>query len=123
MANPKIRIKIPIKPVEIIALAKRVDVKHLADGTSSPLNIMQTNSWGTVGPIATECMNIHLEAEEYSRKAEELYDKRDTMLKQIDDAVKASRDLLIGLYRNEPKKLGEWGFEVDDSPRQPKAKV
>jgi len=35
--------------------------------------------------------------------------------------VKASRDLLLAVYRDNPKILGEWGFVVDDSVRAKKA--
>ena len=122
MPNPKIRINIPKNPAEKIALAQKVNGKHVADGNTSPLKLMQGNSWDTVGPVADECYHVHGQAEEMSRKAEELYRQRDAMLLKIDDALKSSRDLLMGVYRSEPKKLGEWGFEVDDTPRPAKAK-
>jgi hypothetical protein len=44
------------------------------------------------------------------------YRERDAMLKPISETVKASRDLLMGVYRSSPKKLGEWGFMVSDNP-------
>ena len=122
MANPKIRVNIPTKPIELIRLAKKISVKHFADGINSPFKLMQNSDWDLVGPLTADCLKAHEDAEEMSRKTEALYRKRDAMLKQIDDTVKASRDLLLGIYRGGPKKLGEWGFEVDDSPRTPKAK-
>lgn len=42
------------------------------------------------------------------------------MLAGITESVKASRDLLLGVYRETPKSLGEFGFEVDDSARATK---
>ncbi len=123
MANPRIRINIPKKPAELIGLAKRVNEKHLADGDSSPLKLLQKNAWSEVGPITATCLKAHEDAEALSRQAEELYRKRDTLLVQIDAAVKASRDVLTGIYRDEPKSLGNWGFEVDDSPPKPKTKA
>jgi len=35
----------------------------------------------------------------------------------IDESIKSTRDLLLGIYRDNPKELGQWGFEVDDSVR------
>ena len=123
MANPRIRINIPKKPAERIGLAKRVNDKHLADGDSSPLKLLQKNAWSEVGPITQICLKAHEDAEALSRQAEELYRKRDALLGQIDAAVKASRDVLTGIYRDEPKALGNWGFEVDDTPPKPKTKT
>ena len=122
MPISKVRINIPKNPSEKISLAQKVNVKHVADGDASPLKLLQANSWDTVGPAADECFIVHGQAEEMSRKAEELYRKRDALLLKIDDALKSSRNLLMGVYRSEPKKLGEWGFEVDDTPRPAKAK-
>ncbi|WP_255050158.1 hypothetical protein [Lacihabitans sp. CS3-21] len=38
------------------------------------------------------------------------------MLKSIGETIKATRDLLLGVYRTQPKRLGEWGFTVSDGP-------
>lgn len=38
-----------------------------------------------------------------------------TILSSINESAKASRDLLLGVYRETPKALGEYVFEVDDS--------
>jgi hypothetical protein len=42
------------------------------------------------------------------------------LLGEITESIKASRDLLLGVYRDIPKTLGEYGFEVDDSARAAK---
>jgi hypothetical protein len=60
---------------------------------------------------------LHKKAEELKRQAEEAYRQRDLLLGEITESVKASRDLLQGVYRDTPKTLGEYGFEVDDSAR------
>ncbi|MFZ4550065.1 MAG: hypothetical protein ACOYN4_21625, partial [Bacteroidales bacterium] len=85
--------------------------------------LLQKNAWSEVGPITQICLKTHEDAEALSRRAEELYRKRDDMLGQIDAAVKASRDVLSGIYRDVPKTLGNWGFEVDDTPPKPKTKT
>ncbi|MEI6061489.1 MAG: hypothetical protein WCR72_12330 [Bacteroidota bacterium] len=119
MANPTIRITIPKRPADLISLAKKINKKHLADGTASPLLLLQTNSWSEAGPVTDQCFAAHEEAESLTRQAEELYRKRDALLDQIDAAVKASRDLLLGIYHEEPKTLGQWGYEVNDTPHLP----
>jgi len=44
------------------------------------------------------------------------------MLNDITESVRASRDLLLGVYRQTPKALGEFDFEVDDMVRVAKKK-
>ena len=36
--------------------------------------------------------------------------------------VTSARDILLGLNKGNEKKLGDWGFVVDDSPAPAKAK-
>jgi hypothetical protein len=35
----------------------------------------------------------------------------------IDPTTKASRDVLTGIYRKNMKRMGDWGFTVDDTPK------
>ena len=56
---------------------------------------------------------------------EEAYRERDIYMPAIDEAVKASRTLLKAHNQKNPKRLGEWGFDVSDSapvPKPPKTK-
>jgi len=48
---------------------------------------------------------------------ENLFKQRDLLVASIDATVKASRDLLLGKFSKNPKKLGDWTFVVDDSPK------
>ena len=52
---------------------------------------------------------------------EKAYRERDLLMPAIDEAVKASRNLLKALNQKNPKRLTDWGFEVTDSV--PAAKV
>ena len=38
----------------------------------------------------------------------------------IDVVLKQSRDVLSGIYRSDPRKMGDFGFEVDDSAKAKK---
>ena len=48
--------------------------------------------------------------------------QRNALLEPIGEAVKACRDVLLGIYRQTQKALGEIGFDVFDSPHAAKAK-
>lgn len=52
---------------------------------------------------------------------EQAYRERDLLMPAIEEAVKASRNLLKALNQKNPKRLGECGFQVDDAVKQPKA--
>ena len=36
------------------------------------------------------------------------------LMKDVPELVRASRDLLKAINKKNPRKLGEWGFEVND---------
>jgi hypothetical protein len=123
MANSSYRVIIPRNPEELLDLAAKVYQKHTSLATASPLNAMVSHKWADNGPNVAPCLQLHKQAEELSRQAEEAYRQRDLLLGEILESVKASRDVLLGVYRQTPKVLGEFGFEVDDSPRAAKAKA
>ena len=120
MANVKPRVNIPNNPAQELDLAAKIYDKHLSSGTGSPLNALQTHNWTDNGPLVADALSLHNQAEELKRQAEEAYRQRDLLVAEIDQSVKSSRDLLLGIYRDNPKQLGQWGFEVDDSPRATK---
>jgi hypothetical protein len=115
MANPNFRITIPTSAKPLIDLATLVYGKHQADGAQSPLRSMQSNTWETNGPKITEALQYHTQSEELKRQAENLTKKRDLLLADVKESVKGSRDVLLGIYRNNPRELGEWGYEVNAS--------
>jgi len=121
MANLRPRVVIPTKPDQALDLAKKVYAKHTAMAATSPLNVLQTHTWAVNGPQVANALTLHAQAEDLARQTEEAYRKRDVLLAEIDHSLKASRDLLLGVYRDNPKILGEWGFEVNDAVRAKKA--
>lgn len=120
MANSSYRVNIPKNTEELLDLATKVYQKHTDLATASPLNAMVSHKWSDNGPNVAPCLQLHKQAEDLKRQAEEAYRQRDLMLAGITESVKASRDLLLGVYRETPKSLGEYGFEVDDSARAAK---
>ena len=121
MANPNYRIVIPTAAKPLLDLASEVYTKHQELSDQSPLRTLQSHTWEANGPEVAKALDYHNEAEEHKRKAEELFKKRDLLLTEIDHSVKASRDILTGVYRENLKQMGEWGFEVNSSARKAKA--
>jgi len=88
--------------------------------TTSPLSALLTHKWEVNGSQVANAVSMHEQAEDYSRQAEDAYAKRNLLLSEIDKSLKATRDLLLGIYHDNPKELVQWGFEVDDSVRAAK---
>lgn len=116
------RIDIPQNIEENLKLAQLVFDKHQQDGESSLLKNLQDIDWDKIGPEIAVCLAKHLEAEELQRKMEQAYKERDLYLPQITEALRASKSLLKAAHSKNPKKLGEWGFTVDDTPKVKKSK-
>jgi hypothetical protein len=109
------RVIIPSNPEELLELASKVYKKHQDDGDASPLKVMQDNSWDVEGPKIENCLNNHEKAEEHARLAEQYYRERDKDLPFIRAVVQNSSTLLKSIHAKNPKILGNYGFEVDDT--------
>ena len=105
---------------DVLNLADSVYKKHQADGPASPLLNLDGISWGVVGPTLPKAMELHKEAERLKNQMEKAYRERDLLIPLIEEAVKASRNLLKALNRKNPKRLTDWGFVVNDSVQIPK---
>ena len=97
--------------------------KHLADGAASLLLSLDGVDWAITGPKIASTETHNDTAEELSRKAEEEYRLRDAGMAEITDALRASKNILKGKFTKNPKALGDWGFQVDDTPPVKKPKV
>jgi len=120
MANNTVRISIPTNPADRLTLAEKIYEKHQADGDNSPLKAITSHSWDNNGPRISTGLGYHKEAEELKAKSDLNYRKRDLEVTEVDESIKASRDLLLGIYRDNPKELSQWGFSVSDTPRAAK---
>jgi bifunctional DNA-binding transcriptional regulator/antitoxin component of YhaV-PrlF toxin-antitoxin module len=114
------RIVIPKNVEEHLTLAQKVFDKHQTDGNTSVLNTLADLDWNVIGPKIANCLTKHHEAEEYRRKMEEAYRERDLVLPEIEEILRASKSLLKAVYTKNPKKMGDWGFSVDDTPKPKK---
>lgn len=116
------RVEIPRNLEEHLDLAQTVYDKHLADGDASLLKNLADYDWAIVGPKIDACLAKHKEAEDFKRKMDEAYKERDLIFPEIDEAVRASKAMLKGIFTKNPKKLGDWGFTVEDTPKAKKPK-
>jgi len=116
----KARVNIPINPGELIDLCVKVAATHKEQGEDSPLAILD---WAEVNPIITEADELDDKITGMNRELEKLTQRRKTLIEKpggLGDFVRQSRDVLSGVYRNEMKKLGDFEFEVNDSPKAKK---
>jgi len=113
----KMRVIIPRNPEDLLKLAKKVYEKHVVDGGGSPLNNMVDQDWDADGPQIDQAILLHHQAEDYKLKMEEMYRQRDLLLSKIKETLLASREILSGVHRSNMKRMGEWGFSIDDSPK------
>jgi len=117
MSNPNYRVNIPTNPKELLDLATQVYQKHTDLGNESPLNALVSHSWTENGDKVAEATALNKQAEELKRQSEEANSKRNLLLVDIGNSVKASRDLLQGVYRETPRTLSQFGFDVTESVR------
>ena len=120
MANNKVRVDIPKNATLLLALSERIFAKHNEMALTSPLNSMQNHKWEVNGPEVAKALALHQQAEDLQRQTDLTYRKRDLILAELDESVKSTRDLLLGVFRDNPKELNQWGFDVSDTARATK---
>jgi hypothetical protein len=120
MANNTVRISIPTSAADKLSLAGKIYQKHLADGDASPLKVITSHAWENNGPRIATGLEYHKQAEALRSQSDLNYRKRDLEVAELDESIKASRDLLLGIYRDNPKELLQWGFSVSDTPKAAK---
>jgi hypothetical protein len=116
----KMRVNIPANKSDLLDLATKVNNKHIADATASPLLLLQDITWATEGAKLALARAKHDEAETLKLAMEQAYRERDFIMQNTETVVRNSRDLLTSIHRSNMKRLGEWGFSIDDSPRAKK---
>ena len=113
------RVKIPKNKGDAIKLAQAILKKHTADAAASPLAALNMSDM-TAKTDSADTQN---------QLSEKLYRDAETATENTDLAVGSDyttpgtvnyylasvRDLLLGIYKGNEQKLGDWGFEVDQS--------
>lgn len=113
----QIKVIIPGNAKEKLDLASKVDAKNTEMGVDSPLKSL---TWDVQGPKIAVALSYHEKGEAFLRQAEEMFEQRDIVIGPIDDLLRQSRDQLKVTYRNEPRKIGEFGYVVNDTPAKKK---
>ena len=108
------RIQIPAASSELIALAGNIQTKHTADGAKSPLVSLD---WELYGPIVTEAVALDKQIAALNKQTEQLVQQRNLIEPDVKDFVRSARDVLQGVFRQTLRKLLDWGFSVDDTPK------
>lgn len=92
-------------------------------GDSSPLNpFLSVNEIDLDDDetAAGDAITEHNDAKQTEKDAEDLREERDNLFDPVMKHVRGMGQYLKGLYVKHPKHLGQWGYTIDDSPRDPK---
>ena len=116
---PKPRVVIPTNPKDLLELGKKVYNRHASANGQSVLGALK---WEEIANKIDQGLELHHQAEELRRQMEKTYQQRDAIVEEVENLVKRSRDVLSGVYRDDMKVLGDYGFDVINSPRS-KAKT
>jgi len=128
MAKNNIRIKIPRNIEKLEKLMDDILVKHVADGAASPLNnVIGANMLANFAVIKADIsrlIQMRKDVETLTEKVQlAMGIRRGQKLNErnsIRFIVTSVRDILMGNYLGQEQSLGDWGFEVNYSPRKPK---
>jgi hypothetical protein len=111
MSRP--RVPIPPGAHDLLHLAESVAKKHTDLGDASPLKGLD---WAESGPIITDAVKFNNSAAQLHRDAEKATQSRDNLIGDVGEFVRQCRDVLLGVHRSNPRTLGDYGFEVNDTP-------
>jgi hypothetical protein len=100
----------------LLKLAKSIHSKHQADGAASILNNLEDYDWNALDADVELAFKKHKEAEEARKRMEQAYKERDLLMPNIEKAIRATAIMLKGANSKNPKRLGEWGFVINDTP-------
>jgi hypothetical protein len=121
------RVIIPKNKALAIKLAQAILVKHQADGAASPLaplNIAdmtgKTSTADTQNQLAAK---LYRDAETATQNSDLALGSDYTTPGRVNYYLAAARDILLGIYKGNEQKLGDWGFEVDQSTSPQSAPV
>jgi hypothetical protein len=113
----KVKVEVYKNPSELLSLAESIYKKHTDDGASSILNVLQDYPWSANGALIAPTIILNNESSRLMKESEKAYELRDIALLQFAGAIKATRTFLLGMHKKTPKTLGDWGFVVNDSPK------
>jgi hypothetical protein len=108
----KKRVKIPKQNAKaLLDLVTKVRAKHVADGDTSPLKVL---NWDEINSAIAQALEAEEKALQFKRETLSLYQQRAQALETVVNIVRDTRDILTGVHRKKMKLLGLWGFDVLD---------
>lgn len=114
MSRKLVRVDIPSDPSEAIVLLGKVEAKHKSLGDASPLKGME---WvDNISPALARAAEHDALADQFRSDAERETGTRNKEMPAVKEALRGARDVLLGLYRSNPKMLVDFGYDVSDSP-------
>lgn len=112
----KPRIIIPDNPAELIKLGSQIYAQHQKMGGKSPLNALEElPSWDEVGPKVVAAQTLQDKIEQHERDLKTLYGQRQQVIDVLKPQARGSRDLLSGVYSQNLRRLGDFGYDVIDA--------
>jgi hypothetical protein len=125
MARKNIRVVIPTNPEDLVKLGENIVAKHNEDPAASPIAGLDMEDFETK---VTGADSKQKEAEKLRKDSETATEERDGLLGHRKDQnsntagtilnyVSRVRDILLGNFRGEEQKLGDYGFTVNQSSK------
>jgi hypothetical protein len=116
------RIDLSFRPKDNLELLQRILDKHTELGDASPLKQIVGIDLRSAKDKTPEALTAHLTAEHHKKQMELQYAQRDALMVELKHTLRKTIALLKATYAGNPKTLGEWGVEVNDTVRKPRAK-
>ncbi len=121
------KIKYPNNIIEQTAILTLLKAKHdsYAAGTSplDPFLTANNIDLDNDDDLKDKVILKHNDSVEASMAAEEATENRYLIFDPVLDHIYMIGQFLMKLFPNNTKKLGEWGFTVDNSPQKPKSRT
>ena len=118
MKKQNARIAIPLNPTLLILLAVAIKKQHEKLGNKSPLTVLD---WEENGPVIGEAEEVDANLQKLDKEIEKLFGRRKVLLDgSLSEFVRSCRDVLTGTCRGELRKMIDFGFDVDDTPKAKK---
>jgi hypothetical protein len=112
-----------VYPTEFEKLSKLFDsiyAKHSADGDNSSLKDYDFDDLKTKN---TNAYAAHVEADALTQAAQKKREERNVYFDAVDSIIHRIGNFLKAKYPDNPRKLSEWGFSIDDSPSSSSSKA
>lgn len=116
------RIDLSFRPKDNLELLQRILEKHAELGDASPLKLLLTVDLNKTKDNIGKALAAHQAAEYHKLQAELQYNQRDVMMVELKSTLRKMIALLKASYSGHSKALGEWGIDVNDTVRKPRAK-